>query len=432
MKLLNKIYADFEKLGFTQEETLVYLTCLELGATSVQGISQKANLKRTSTHTYVKKLLEKGLLRESKLKTKRTLFPEKPMKLQHLVEDMEWEVQNIRQNLPNTIQNVYNYLPNQDPSTLHYDEEKLEKEFLECLKTRKMEEKFKYIGKEQAKTWLELCNSREYQYYRKSFNLIQTIKKDIANQLSGDVNLIALGVGDGLKELEIIKESMHQRKIGFFPVDLSRELAQVALQNCTDLTIEKEVFLTNIVENLRTMSEHIRKRYYPNHLFTLLGNTLGNYPQGSILGVIRQSMHPQDLFLVGVSLNQGEDVVAEYKYDAFPFVPLRRTSIEQSDGDIEAEFGKDKLFPNINTIYNYFKFTKNVTISYGDEEILFRKGERILIGYSHKYSKESLIDILTGHGFKIIKTYTDTTGKYIKLLCKIQSRSNSSFPTTQT
>lgn len=72
---------ELRKLGLTEKQSLVYLTALELGYTSIQKIAQKAKISRPTTYETVKSLKQKGLISESKNGNKRYFTAESPDKL---------------------------------------------------------------------------------------------------------------------------------------------------------------------------------------------------------------------------------------------------------------------------------------------------------------------------------------------------------------
>ena len=49
-------------IGLSDKEADVYLAALQLGYSSVQEISQKANINRTTAYTHIKNLISRGLL----------------------------------------------------------------------------------------------------------------------------------------------------------------------------------------------------------------------------------------------------------------------------------------------------------------------------------------------------------------------------------
>lgn len=70
MAILKK---QLEKLNLTKREASVYVELLELGETTVEQISRKSKIKRTTVYDVIEELKEKGLIGTTKRK-KRTLY----------------------------------------------------------------------------------------------------------------------------------------------------------------------------------------------------------------------------------------------------------------------------------------------------------------------------------------------------------------------
>ena len=418
----NKVYTDLSYFGLKEGEIKVYLAAFELGAATKQELTDKLKMSRTTVNNYLTTLIQKRFVVEIKKKTRFLIQANPPSYLKKIVDSKKWELDNIIQNLDITIENIFKLMPKQDVKKLYYDEERLKEEFLECLKNRVLEEKFRYIGQKQAQAWVDNCHSQQYMYYKKSLAFIKKIKDDIAKEIKTDCNIISLGPGDGVKDLEIAMAVKEKVDISYNLVDLSKDLLEIATENAQNKYLQPEIFISDIVKNLLYISDHVRKRNYANHIFILLGNTFGNYHQAAILGMIRQSMKVGDYFFVGVDLNNDSPKTKGYDsqiYKKHMFAPFYNTSIQMEDGEIEMKGEVDELFPSIFTVKQYFKFVKNVTIEYNNEEVFFGKGEKMLISYSHKYNITSLGDLITAHGFKIVKTYQDETNNYVKLLCQL-------------
>lgn len=68
-------------LGLTQKEARVYLTALELGDCSVQDISKKAGLKRTTIYPILENLKKEGLIYQTKSQGRTYFSAEEPGEL---------------------------------------------------------------------------------------------------------------------------------------------------------------------------------------------------------------------------------------------------------------------------------------------------------------------------------------------------------------
>lgn len=70
-----------KQLGFSKNETLVYLATLELGISSAQTIAKKAGIKRTTAYPVLNALIERGVVSQTKERDKTRFLAEPPQKL---------------------------------------------------------------------------------------------------------------------------------------------------------------------------------------------------------------------------------------------------------------------------------------------------------------------------------------------------------------
>lgn len=313
----------------------------------------------------------------------------------------------------------------------------LEKEYLNGLQKRRIDEKFAYIGERQARSWFSICESPEYLFYKKSKALLENSVEYLVSDYKEDVNLIALGPGNALKE-KIIADYLRERhEVDLFFVDASREILNVAIENVIkDSNMLKEVFIADLKNfaDIKEISQYVRSKYKRRSFFTLLGNTLGNYPQATIIKTIRDTMVPGDKVLIDInakskgpikrSISQFNELMQAYNSPTAKertFALLSEANIETTDGTIRIELGKDEFFPQIEVVKEFFCFDRSRVVSYCGEDVYFAQGERILVGYSNRYTLEPLEheNIFTLHGLRIIRYTKDATGKYYQVLCEL-------------
>lgn len=91
-------------LGMTSKEADVYLAMLELGPTSIQSVSEKANVNRSTTYVQLESLMEKGLASSYDRMGKTYYVAEHPDRLQSMVgkqlADAEIAKRQIEDGLP--------------------------------------------------------------------------------------------------------------------------------------------------------------------------------------------------------------------------------------------------------------------------------------------------------------------------------------------
>lgn len=89
------------QLGFSANETRVYLATLDLVRASAQDVAQKAALPRTTVYPILRKLIYRGLVAKTLEKNKTRFMVENPEKLLELVEGLEQELRTKMDDLRN-------------------------------------------------------------------------------------------------------------------------------------------------------------------------------------------------------------------------------------------------------------------------------------------------------------------------------------------
>jgi len=92
------------QLGFSQNESKVYLASLESGLSSAQKIAGKAGLQRTTTYSVLGALVKRGVVGKTKAKGKSRFLAEAPDKLLYLLSELQ---SNIKKALPE-LEAIYN------------------------------------------------------------------------------------------------------------------------------------------------------------------------------------------------------------------------------------------------------------------------------------------------------------------------------------
>jgi sugar-specific transcriptional regulator TrmB len=115
------------KLGFSDNETKVYLATLESGSASAQTIAGHAGVLRTTAYSVLSALVQRGVVGKTKFKGKTRFIAEPPERLLLLIKEIEI---GITENLPE-LQARYNKHEVKPKITL-----KVWKESKMCLKTR--------------------------------------------------------------------------------------------------------------------------------------------------------------------------------------------------------------------------------------------------------------------------------------------------------
>ncbi len=91
------------KFNLTEKEILSYLTLLEKGGSSIQGISRYTGINRVTTYAAIDELKEKGLVAESKKGKRRLFVAESPEGLKNILDQREKQVKAEEKILNNLI-----------------------------------------------------------------------------------------------------------------------------------------------------------------------------------------------------------------------------------------------------------------------------------------------------------------------------------------
>ena len=86
---------DLQEAGLNDKEAQVYLSLLELGETSIQRISEKSGIKRTTLYHIIDDLKNKALIGTTIKKSKKYFFAEDPRLIGKQMEERRKKFENI-------------------------------------------------------------------------------------------------------------------------------------------------------------------------------------------------------------------------------------------------------------------------------------------------------------------------------------------------
>ena len=118
-----EILGSIEDLGLSEKEARVYVANLMLGPSTVQKISDQADIKRVTTYVILESLSNLGLVSQSN-QGKKTLFTaEDPITLRRLLDRKEQQVQDQKMSLESILPELaaLKNLPIDSPSVKFYD-----------------------------------------------------------------------------------------------------------------------------------------------------------------------------------------------------------------------------------------------------------------------------------------------------------------------
>lgn len=293
-------------------------------------------------------------------------------------------------------------------------EEEIEKKLCESLKKHELPDYLLYTGTYGAQNWLKLNESETFPVARQLKVLLEKNIASIVRFVPTGMSLVSVGVGSGDKEKilleELIKKNITENptydsvSIRYYPVDISNQFVDIALEKVSGLTVEKQG-IVGFIEEMPFFKRYWRLPV----LFCILGNTFCNYDPEFILKLVYENLEQGDLFLLDANLlparPPGEETnsarksalgtYASRENALFNMYPLIHYGMDLGDFDFELLLGQ--VGSRIGEIYRTRKslnILKDAEINIGQETIYLKEGDIIRMGFTYKYTYEQVIAFL--------------------------------------
>jgi hypothetical protein len=219
--------------------------------------------------------------------------------------------------------------------------------------------------------------------------IVESIHKDC--QARG-YDIISLGPGNGEKDRSLLHYFATldtQHPLGYFPVDVSPTLISHACQEVLqDRVTRQKLRITHIVGDFEELKE-LRPVYWQNdkrNVFLLLGNTLGNYDENTLLRDIKNGIEPGDYLILEFQQKSDND----YSQEKMRFfrAPLKLMGFDAGDLRIETGPSFGSAVPGAKT--------------YSTNAHLRREAVSFQLTHSTQYETDALVDWLATREFPIL------------------------------
>ncbi len=90
-----KIEEVLKQFNLSDKEIKVYLSCLELGQTSVTNLAKKAGIKRPTVYDILTELTRRGLVGQTQKGKKRLFYAEEPERLNKLLDEKKAQLEEV-------------------------------------------------------------------------------------------------------------------------------------------------------------------------------------------------------------------------------------------------------------------------------------------------------------------------------------------------
>jgi hypothetical protein len=177
------------------------------------------------------------------------------------------------------------------------------------LKNRKIRSGYAYWGVGPTRMWTTACTDPCY-HMRENIERFPDHARQLANYVNKEqYNFVSLGVGEGSKDSNIIRDFFNQDDqakprddFSYLPVDMSLDMLRVAIGRIQELPSHRRIAIQRDIETKEGMAEiaHIAKVLGENKpiLYGFIGNTIANVEDPEhVLNNIVQVMKSEDLLL---------------------------------------------------------------------------------------------------------------------------------------
>jgi len=288
------------------------------------------------------------------------------------------------------------------------------------LKTPKRLPSWLFYDETGDKIFQAIMRMPEYYLTACEYEILQMQKEKLLRHFSqshAPFNLIELGAGNGLKT-EILLRHFMERKTDFVysPIDVSESvLAQLSKR------------LDNILPEL--VVEPIPKKYMDaiqeieddeiRKVFLFLGANIGNFtvPEArNFISTISQSMHADDLLLIGFDLKKDPRLIQSAYDDAHGIThDFNMNLLVRLNRELGAQFKLDQFshYPyydpesGITKSYLVSLLDQNVFFEAFDKHVQFNRWEVIHTEVSQKYDLKMIEALAEKSGLRIVENFYD-------------------------
>ena len=279
---------------------------------------------------------------------------------------------------------------------------------------------FKYLYDAKGSDLFEAITQLDSYYITQTEkNIMQQYTQDIAASFQSSILLVELGSGSSVKTKLLLDElSRHEeRSTTFIPIDISRDFLFASCEKMHDLyhkTIQIIPIAGDFREGLKWASQWRKKEqlvvYFP-------GSTIGNFEETeakNLIQFISNHMKSKDLFVISTDLIKDEEILYKAYNDpngltaAFILNILHRINRElKSDFNLKHFQYKPFYNKSKQRMEMHLQSLKPQTIHLQDKSFVFQQAETIHVESSHKYSKQSLLQLCEHTQLHLQKMWVD-------------------------
>jgi uncharacterized SAM-dependent methyltransferase len=295
--------------------------------------------------------------------------------------------------------------------------DKVRRDLLESLRTRRVSHKFHYDSVKQTQKWLALHQA--FSPSRTDADCAATYDRSFAAVVARidarRVHLIGLGCGGGQKDTRLLKLLQHSgKKVFYTPSDVSTAMVLTAWQTATAVVAPEDCFplvcdlasaddLPAVLETL-PVADAAR-------LVTFFG-MIPNFEPQLILARLAGLLQPADYLLFSANLAPGTDYAAGVQrilplYDNaatrdWLMTFLLDLGVEANDGELRFTVEDDPGGSGLKRVAACFRFVRPREVQVDEERFRFPAGESIRLFFSWRHTSALVQRLLGQHGLRVL------------------------------
>lgn len=283
----------------------------------------------------------------------------------------------------------------------------------------------KYFYDERGSQLFEqICDTPEYYPTRTEEKLLLHHSKEIIAQVK-PAEIMELGSGNAQKTRQLFDAcEQTDHRCSYAPLDVCEPMLEsVSEQLQADYGW---LDVNPLVGDYHAGLEHLPKAS-GTRLYVFLGGTIGNFfPEQArdFINEVKATMRPGDYLLLGADRVKDNNVLdAAYNDEQGVTAAFNLNVLNVLNRELKADFNPDNFQhkAEFNTGHNRIEMhvvsncDHKVNLQKMDEEITFHQGDSILTEVSHKFTADSLEELVEVSGLNIRKHY-EPDDKYFSLV----------------
>lgn len=298
-------------------------------------------------------------------------------------------------------------------------EQELTDELARAVRAREIPEKFFYWLPLSVRAWLALCSDGDYRNFVRSRSLIARTADELASLVGhGPREVLSLGSGQGDKDA-ILLDALRRAgaDVSYVALDTSQALLELAVGEAARLGIPARGLKADLGRPAHLAAATAEGG--TRRLVLLIGNTLGSLDPIAAATMLRSLLRTDDVLIVDGELYAGDETMAGYDNPInrrFAWAPLLALGIGEDDGDVRFEATTDARRPGLHAVAKHFRAARPARALLGSEEIRIGDGERIAMGHSYKYARDTFVGILEDAGLSLRWQGLSDDGRFVMAL----------------